>query len=847
MKIYREIGKILTRTEYSILHGWQSLPEQHDSDLDIAINPRDLNLLEESLANHDAWMPVQMVQYESTCFCFILAFKDRKKLKFLQVDADTDYRANGLIYFSISELIGDRRKWKDYWVTSPETEFAYLLVKKTIKGVTPEHQKGRLKCLIREIGEKNAHEIASKLFGGELGTRLLLWIRDDNWTEQESNLPKLKRSLTHRILKRDPWNPVKYWIDEVKRVISRCRYPNGLHLAILGPDGAGKSTLIDNLESHLDGAFPRTASFHLRPHVLDNRNGNSPVTNPHGKPARSFMGSTIKIAYYVADYLFGYIFKLYPKFVRSTLVMFDRYYNDLLIDPVRYRYGGSSRFADLGSYLVPSPDLFIVLDAPEKELLKRKQEVKQGELTRQRREYLITAAKLPNAYVLDASCSPEKIAGSVSEIITDYLHNRYTKRRKSYFRNNAEGQTFDWLTSVLLADANYVKFPRTKNENSAVKMSYDFYYIPVKGGRGYLLPKNRKAALNGLNLYNAQSGKAKFLKSILSTNCGGGLSNLFMKSVKIVSQNEPDTNDYDDSILLEHIMKQMNLSDAEFAISLGTPGPNRKPVIQINTRDGIIAGYAKVGWNESTNSQVKNESDAIEILSRSTFDSFYMPKVLQSFVWNDRYVAIFSSPGNNLQSAPNSLSATYLNALLEFAEYNPVKMSLSESSFWSDFIERVKSVDNEYYRHILEQKSIPAIKKTLGYKEIYFHVSHGDFAPWNAYVKDGRLFLYDWEGCNLRMPAGWDLFHFVFQTSVFLENKSAVEMYDSFFRKSHHDISKTYWNKLGIDEDTARILSLLYILDRISVEAVKEHNNLKEMNILCKIVLLYLNGGMDIH
>jgi hypothetical protein len=68
--------------------------------------------------------------------------------------------------------------------------------------------------------------------------------------------------------------------------------------------------------------------------------------------------------------------------------MFDRYFQDLLVDPLRYRYGGPTWFARLLNRFVPPPDLiFLVLDAEEEVILSRKREVPREELRRQRASY----------------------------------------------------------------------------------------------------------------------------------------------------------------------------------------------------------------------------------------------------------------------------------------------------------------------------------------------------------------------------------------------------------------------------------------------------------------------------
>jgi thymidylate kinase len=179
----------------------------------------------------------------------------------------------------------------------------------------------------------------------------------------------------------------------------------GVWIALLGCDGAGKSAVIEQTSVALTSSFSSLRQFHLRPHfgLAEER---PPVTNPHGMPARSLMVSLGKLLYLIADYWTGYWFLVRPRLNSAGLVIFDRYYHDMLVDPLRYRLPrSSSRLVRLAKYLIPRPDFFVFLDAPVDTLRQRKQELPIAELHRQRSAYLALARSLPNAIVIDATAT----------------------------------------------------------------------------------------------------------------------------------------------------------------------------------------------------------------------------------------------------------------------------------------------------------------------------------------------------------------------------------------------------------------------------------------------------------
>ena len=85
------------------------------------------------------------------------------------------------------------------------------------------------------------------------------------------------------------------------------------------------------------------------------------------------------------------------------MLICDRYYHDLLVDPVRYRYGGPAWIARFVGSLMPKPDLWILLDAPPEVLQARKREVTLEETTRQRSAYLAFVRERASHAVVDAS------------------------------------------------------------------------------------------------------------------------------------------------------------------------------------------------------------------------------------------------------------------------------------------------------------------------------------------------------------------------------------------------------------------------------------------------------------
>lgn len=126
--------------------------------------------------------------------------------------------------------------------------------------------------------------------------------------------------------------------------------------------------------------------------------------------------------------MLGNLTWLYPRYVRSTLVIFDRYFHDLLADPMRYRYGGSLNLARLLGRTLTQPDLVFILDAPAEILQSRKQEVSFAESARQRTAYQSLAAEFNNSHIINTNQPVEQVIHDVLSQVLDFLETRTHRR-----------------------------------------------------------------------------------------------------------------------------------------------------------------------------------------------------------------------------------------------------------------------------------------------------------------------------------------------------------------------------------------------------------------------------------
>jgi thymidylate kinase len=302
----------------------------------------------------------------------------------LTLDVTTDYRWGGRIFLTGSELLAGRHLADGIWRAAADVELAFLLVKKLVeKGDFPVHQRERIEALTRMRGDQSA-AVYRDLFGLPAGGEIRTAILAGEWPLVVARTQALARLLRARAAAKHPSRIAGYWGAELGRRVRRLLSPTGVCVALLGPDGAGKSTIAAQLGETTIGPFRRVRRFHFRPRLLAGNtvdNGPGAVREPRGT-----LASLAKLLLYLVDVWVGYVLVIRPALCRSTLVVFDRYFHDLLVDERRYAYGGPRRLLAWACRLVPAPDLFLFVVADPVQIQERK-----GELTARQAEGRIVA------------------------------------------------------------------------------------------------------------------------------------------------------------------------------------------------------------------------------------------------------------------------------------------------------------------------------------------------------------------------------------------------------------------------------------------------------------------------
>lgn len=372
---------------YAVLRNSDTLPESlGGSDLDLLVENRkqaeQLLVVAQNAALSCGGKLVCRYVTGALVACFL--GKGRYGWWGCHIDVFIGLHYYGRVFADAHDLLSRRVKMKDsFYCLGDETDVVSFVKEILYNGKTRKDYYPRAQAVYRTkplIVESAFKDSLSE--GYSILTKLLSESVDSDQLKAAS--VRMAKMLCRKHPLKGAWSWTLRWCRLFLRP--------GFCVAFLGTDGSGKSTLIENVKPPLEQMLHGKVHYeHLRPNLLPslarlagNPRKAGPTTDPHGGRQAGWIMSIIRFAYYYVDYTLGFWIKIYPILIkRPSLVFFDRYYYEYMLDQRRCAVRLFPGFARFFSWFIPKPDLILCLGGSPEKIFARKPETTLEEVGRQ--------------------------------------------------------------------------------------------------------------------------------------------------------------------------------------------------------------------------------------------------------------------------------------------------------------------------------------------------------------------------------------------------------------------------------------------------------------------------------
>ena len=189
-------------------------------------------------------------------------------------------------------------------------------------------------------------------------------------------------------------NTLNYYMDTLKNSLNN----RGFIITFSGVDGAGKSTVIENIALRVEKQLrKKVVVLRHRPSVLpilsvwtkgkEKAHQDAIESLPRQGKNNSLLSSLFRFSYYYMDYVFGQFVVYFKHILRGHVVIYDRYYFDFINDSKRSNIELPKKLTVFCYRFLLKPKFNFFLFADADIILKRKQELSKATIEKLTQDY----------------------------------------------------------------------------------------------------------------------------------------------------------------------------------------------------------------------------------------------------------------------------------------------------------------------------------------------------------------------------------------------------------------------------------------------------------------------------
>lgn len=426
-------GFLNEKADYAVLRNFEGLPDKNIArDIDIIITRKSYKAIKKSLVeliDKSGWKIVTYL-HSDRLITFVCATTTEEATDIVQWDFFFDTSVWGIQLMSAEEFLAHKQFNGFLYYVGTEGQFLdKYLYNRAVGSKYPEKYRATREAVETSpiVAEKLIATFDYKTIAecDKANGRMLLLAA--MW----SNMKKRPLALIDSI--------IYFLYTFIKNYICS---NTGISIGFTGPDGSGKTTIIDLLLERIAPVFGKAHKYyHFRPTLFGNlgevahsagikKEVDRDYSNPHRGGKTGKASSLARLAYYSIDYIVGYFVKVKTAIRITRVVIFDRYFTDIICDSRRSRIYLNPKFLyRWGKLFIPSLDYNILLTASSDSILARKRELdKEGiDTINSKIDYL--CGKKGYRKVLNEK-APQCAVGEILSYVFEEQHKKNLKRLK---------------------------------------------------------------------------------------------------------------------------------------------------------------------------------------------------------------------------------------------------------------------------------------------------------------------------------------------------------------------------------------------------------------------------------
>ena len=230
------------------------------------------------------------------------------------------------------------------------------------------------------------------------------------------------------------------------------------------------------------------------------------------------------------------------------------------------------------------------------------------------------------------------------------------------------------------------------------------------------------------------------------------------------------------------ICKSFGITDFEYGVFCGSPGRHQKITIMINQGKKCL-GYCKVTDNPEVFAIFQKES--ADLLYLKTKGVSCIPEILFVNEIKDLpgvFLLVQTTKREGIVRTAAINDSYIFDFVVRMHNLTKNKMSYAESDFaqsvhvLKSYIDLFKAEEKYAILH-----AISDVEKELS-NLFYYSAYHGDFTPWNCYIVDKELFVFDFEYFQRHTIPYLDYFHFFTQSCIYNKYMEADSIFEEYLK-----------------------------------------------------------------